>query len=254
MKTIICVAFLMASCWLYADEASQHPTENQYAQNQSQLFKSRVKAQGLLAVATSSDAALDAIVGLSMQKLKEANDTDFASVMEIEWAEKYHGFIANAMLNRHDIGDHAPLILWLATLYDHLEAVLGVDVCKSLHLSDIKTFNYAIPVVFHPCTFPMDAVTGTRIAEYERHFDEGAVYYGLAPVVVYWLVNIGCNIISGGGGSLTMVCGLASDLAEKFTAAVTAPVLSDIVYVLECGPGATLGNPDPGYTYPWPPK
>ena len=105
---------------------------------------------------------------------------------------------------------------------------LGVEVCKALHLSDIKTFNFTLPIVFRPCSFPMDAVTITRKAEYRNHFAQGKVYYGLVPVITYWAINAPCMI--GTAGLATMLCGPAASIAEWFMGYSIAPWLSDKIF------------------------
>jgi hypothetical protein len=189
------------------------------------------EASQIKGLAARSDQALDRIIAISLRELRKRGDEAWADQREEEWNSKYSGFLTQMTSSYYDIGDHKPLVDWLASFYDHLESVLGVTVCKSLHLSDIKTFNFCIPVVFHPCTFSMDQVPGDRIDEYRNHFAEGAVYYGLVPVVTYWVIDIACMAATSGIG----LCGLAADAGEFVMGKWISPKLSDRVYKSQCG-------------------
>jgi hypothetical protein len=191
---------------------------------------------GLTALAMRSDQALDVIVKKGVEQLKEAGDDLYATQLESEWSEKFRGYLSHGMAQNggRDIGDHKPLIEWLAQFYNRIEAVIGLDACKALHLSDIKTFNYCIPIVFHPCTFPMDAVTISREAEYRNHFDQGAVYYGLVPVITYWVVDIACLAATQGAGTVWL-CSPLGSAGEFIMGKWFAPKLSDFVFEKACG-------------------
>lgn len=190
-------------------------------------------AQGkLITVANKADLAIENLVTFGVAKLRAAGDTEGAYYHEHIFETNFKGFLTRlqtARDNGRDIGDHKPLVEWLATFYDRLEFILGVGVCKATHLSDIKTFNFCIPVVFKPCTFPMDGVTGERSDEYKRHFAEGDVYYGLLPVTVYWLAEVPC-LMAGGA----IVCGIVSGGAEYLVAKFVAPKVSDRVFERAC--------------------
>jgi hypothetical protein len=174
-----------------------------------------VRQGGFMALASHTDTALDRVVRLALSNAAASGDALWAAQRLAEWELRYQGWITRRLFT-DDIGDHNPLSLWLANLYDHVEALLGVDLCRILHLSDIKTFNFCIPVVFRPCTFPMDAVTGSRELEWIRHFDEGAIYYGLFPVVLYWIADIACSVGTYGGGAMWL-CGPIAGFAEWLT-------------------------------------
>lgn len=187
------------------------------------------------AVAQNTEAMLWSIVKVANANLKAKGRVDLATKYEYEWNNKYKGMLVNrAKLHfiYGDIGDHHPLVQWLADFYNTVEATLGIEVCKMLHISDIKSVNFSIPVVFRPCTFPMDAVTISRIYEYKNHFAEGAVYYGLVPVVTWWAVSIGCW--SGTAGVGSFLCGIAATGAEWTMGKIVAPNLSNFVFRSAC--------------------
>lgn len=191
----------------------------------ARFLKAEFDQGGLTAIALRSDQAMDAMVARGIEKLRDVGKEDLADTAESDYAAHYHGYLTHMHLMR-DIGDHAPLIKWLATFYDTLELALGVQVCKSLHLSDIKTLNFAIPVVFHPCDFPMDAVKISREAEYKNHFAKGGTYNGLIPVVSYWVIDLGCMAALAG----SPLCGVAANAAEMLMANFIGPFLSDRIF------------------------
>jgi hypothetical protein len=175
--------------------------------------------------------ALEILLGRAAKELKARGHKVEADRLLAEWKVKHRRiFYTYALATMRDIGDHQALNQWLADKYEMLEIILGVDICKSLHLSDIKTFLYTPPIVFRPSTFPMDNVQGERIDEYRRHFNEGAVYYGLVPVVSYWVIWGACTVGTSGMGAVAMLCGIAGSVGERLLATFVGPKLSDWVY------------------------
>lgn len=184
-------------------------------------------------LAARTEEAMTNLIGVAYGELRKKGHKYEAETMQNEWYSTYRQMFRNYANAMRDIGDHKPLSQWLADKYTMLEMVLGVTACKQTHLSDIKTFNFTIPVVFRPCTFPMDAIGGERINEYRNHFSEGQTYYGLVPVTTYWVVY-GVTTAATMGGGFMFVAGLAGSLAEKLIAVVT-PKMSDKVYNKFCG-------------------
>lgn len=208
-----------------------HPAtlaEKRHGRHQARLFRNELRHGNKLTLATRTDQALDALVTRAIGQLNDAHEFAAASQYQTEWALKFRGFIVRSMQTR-DIGDHAPLIQWLADFYDFVEGVIGVQVAKATHISDIKTFNFCIPIVFHPKTFPMDLVTGTREDEYVRHCNKGDVYYGLLPVITYWVVDIGCDIATHGTGVI-WACGTIATVAELAMADLFGSPLCQFIY------------------------
>lgn len=185
-----------------------------------------------------SDRAINSALQLAAVELKKKGKIIEADDMMMEWKSIYG---SSLKYMGRKIGDHKPLSQWLKEKYDLIEFVLGVEVCKKLHLSDIKSLNHGFPVVVKPCTFPMDQVTGTRKDEYKRHFCGGPhgddTYYGVIPVVTYWAAYTGCTIGTMGTG-FVLVCGLAGNTAEKLIGMV-ADDLSDRLFDRVCKPPYT---------------
>lgn len=143
---------------------------------------------------------------------------------------EWNTWFSHALLsdNARGIGDFAPLLDWLALYYELLELKLGKELCDLLHLSDIKVLNFTIPVVFSPCA-PI-----FKESDFYDHFVGDGQYYGFAPVVAYWLTNIGCMAVTLGTG-VVLVCGTASTGVEIAMHGMVAPALSPKIYRLACG-------------------
>ena len=239
MRVLLLVLSLACFTACCANVVMKEPPEalkgDNFSQTQANEIANDVGSTGKLdKLAARSDAALDNLVKRGILQLNIAGLNELASHKESEWGH-YTGYLVKSLTpSMQDIGDHKPLIGWLADFYNILEDSLGVDKCKKLHLSDIKTFNYAIPVVFHPCDFPMDKVTGTRQDEYKRHFSEGDVYYGILPVVTYWGADIACDVATSGGG-IAWACGTIAGASEFISAKFLAPHISDFIFNQCCG-------------------
>ena len=203
-----------------------------HGRNVAQAIREDMKEGRLVNLSRQTDRALDMVVARGVAELRKKGLEDEANLWEGQWAFHYYGYLTRMTASR-DIGDHKPLVTWLAVFYDRLEFILGVEACKMLHLSDIKTFNFCIPIVFHPCSFPMDLITDPRKTEYRRHFAAGAVYYGLIPVVTYWLIDVPCLI--GTSCIASFLCGGAATAGEYVMGKFLAPKLSDRLFDRVCG-------------------
>src|SRR4051812_32358064 len=210
LMMVLCLASVLAIAGDYGEENwnSLSKEHQNHVRGTARAFRKEIESGNITTLALRTDQALNQLVARGLSELRTKGDEAYATRTEWDWGQNYQGYLTRALMRRggRDIGDHAPLIQWLASFYDHLELVLGVDACRSLHLSDIKTFNFCIPVVFHPCTFPMDNVQGEREDEYRRHFAQGTVYYGLCSVVVYWIADIACMAGTYGTG-IGWLCG-----------------------------------------------
>lgn len=199
---------------------------------ESARFEQDIRSGRLKKLADKTDVALNTLIRVAIGELKKRNKIKEAQVLSDEWEYKYRNSFKTYIYSR-DIGDHAGLSQWLTEKYRMLELILGKEVCKKTHLSDMHTFNHAIPVVFRPCTFPMDAVTIPRKDEYRNHFSYGEDYYGLTPVVVFWTTYVAVTAASSGTG-FVYFSGMIANLAEKAISLVT-PGLSDFVFKTACG-------------------
>lgn len=235
MKSFIALSILLLSLPAMARQltGAEKVHVKAEARRQVRLLKAEIRSGNLDALAQRSDAAIQAMVARGVKELAIRGDEVYAAQAQSEYETKFRGYLTR-MVRSRDIGDHKPLVEWLDSFYERLEFVLGVELCKATHLSDLYTLNHCIPVVFHPCTFPMDAVGGDRESEYQRHFAKGSVYYGLVPVVTYWALDIGCVAATQGAGTIWL-CGPIAGAGEYLMATFVAPKLSNAVYEHVCG-------------------
>lgn len=226
--------FLMVFCvLLQATELTESQKEE--ADFRGRAFASEIKKDfengSMQKLANRTDKALEYMVDRGTNELEKRGFYEEAYQYRHQFDSRFRGVLERSVVTR-DIGDHKPLIQWLQDYYDILELALGVETCKALHLSDIKTLNHCIPVVFKPCTFEMDSVTIPRKEEYKNHFAEDDTYYGLMPVVVYWLCDIPCLFATSGVGA--MLCGPIASVAEYSVAKWVAPRVSDWIFERAC--------------------
>lgn len=134
-----------------------------------------------------------------------------------EWETKYKTVFLTTEIGALDLGDHEA-ISWLLDFYTKLEGFLGESTLKALHLDDIKTLAYAIPVVFEPARSDIDK------PEYKLHF----VPFGKA--VGYWGVYAGCSIYNWVGmPAVNLVCTPISE-AGRIVFGIIADPLSDAIW------------------------
>lgn len=234
MQYFILAAFFAASLGFGADLG---PKEKLFAKRQADQIQAEFDRGDLPAVAARTDQALNSLVNKAIHELHKKGEHDLAAKAEKEWNASFRGFLTNGMATSGrygDIGDHKPLIQWLADFYDKIEGVLGVDVCKMFRISDIKTFNFCIPVAFHPCTFDMGKIPGARKDEYRVHMQKGAVLNGLLPVTTYWACDIAC--VFGTSGIGVLFCGPVAGIAEAIMAGPISARISDKIYDKACAP------------------
>ena len=129
-----------------------------------------------------------------------------------------------------DIGDFDPFSVKLGILYLLIEAKLGYPLCYTLRITDIATYLWTPPVVFHPC------VHGKT--EYDYHFTQdnpasSHPYRGFFPTTTYWLTTIGCTIGTFGAGIVFPVCSPLAFLVEK-GAHWLSPKLATFIYEKSC--------------------
>lgn len=178
------------------------------------------------ALAEKSNLALRGIMRVAVRNLKKRGFKDEAKKLQREWRSLDGTLIEVVSRRNWDIGDFAPLNQWLAVAYEILELKLGYDLCRLLRLSDIKTINYAIPVVFKPCPYGE--------TEFALHFIHDSKYRGLCPVIAYWVTIITCNIMTFGSGNIFFICSPLGWGVETATDRWVAPYLAPKLYELMC--------------------
>ena len=191
------------------------------AQNKMEQVSRRL--DNFIDLSDGANRALGSIIRLAVKNLRRRNYLKTARKLEIEWS-MIDGRIVEIAKGQRDIGDFEPISEWLALAYEIIELKLGFTTCQILRLTDIKTINFALRVVFNPCRY--------GLVEFNNHF-VGDKYKGLAPVVSYWSVVTGCSIGTFGAGYF-FVCSPFGWLIELGVLEVVAPRLSPKLYNLAC--------------------
>lgn len=223
--------FLLVLCLpIFANECSNNDTDECGHQYSRRYGKAISRLQD---IRIKTDASLDAMIRVAVVNMKAQQNLSAmdAEMIEYAWNNEYKGMLLD---ESRDIG-HIYLSKFLEDSYDKIEKALGVEVCKALHLSDIKTVNCALAVIFNPCKYDMTGVLESRKQDYRDHFAKGQVYYGLVPVVTWWAISIGCW--SGTAGIASFVCSIAASGAEYLMGNVLAPPLSDRIFNAMCPGG-----------------
>jgi hypothetical protein len=155
--------------------------------------------------------ALDFLFERAAQELQSQKLEQDAVILLNDWERFKAGNLALL-----DLGDREPLSQWLALRYDWLESKLGERLMNLSKLSDIKIFNFAIPVVYRPWVNEWD------MAEYRAHF---VPYAGASA---YWVARGACGSALSFPASL--LCNGAARGARDVTTTSIAPPLSDEIY------------------------
>jgi len=199
-------------------------TEKDREEAQKKIVSSENDFKTLVKTAEKTNLALRAIIKIGTINLRKKGYYAEAYELETEW-KQWDGKLP-AMIFDKNIGDFKPLSDWLALAYEILELKLGKDVCETLRLTDIKTINYCVVVVFKPCVY--------GYSNFYDHFVTDHVYKGLAPVVSYWATVITCDIVSYGTGYF-FICSPIGMLVERAMLNRISPWLAPKIYDRVCG-------------------
>lgn len=205
------------------------------AEGKTAALKKAWEREGIRRVAIDVDKALGQLMKISIINLRRRGYHKDANYIASGW-KKLEGTLPRIAVledRSRKIGDWEPLSAFLSTAYDKLESVLGYDLCKTMHLYLIKSFNYGIPVVIlKTCEY------GEQ--EFFFHFvsDDPLVaqpYQGLAPATAFLLAQIGCSIGTFGMGAIAYpICGAVSQLCELAVEKWVAPYLAPKIYAWAC--------------------
>jgi len=197
-------------------------------------------AQDLERLSHKTDAALGNLIKRTSWVLKQKGFAADAEQLSFE----YESFYTQAVYFTYlgvvpvELGDHAPLNQWLADWYNKIEEKLGKDLCRILHIMDIKILNYGIPVVFNPKVSEQWCVeTGSDCkAEYSLHFAGKMTgnwsweYNGVLGVVSYWSAWMVCTVGTWGGGAITFICSPIATVVEMGVDKYVSPKASDWLF------------------------
>lgn len=189
------------------------------------------EAQTLVGFVTYSQKAIDAIMKSVVSSLRWKGSWKLASELETGWAQWADQLVPMARAHQthlgiRNIGDFEPFHQWLSDAYEQIEADLGYPHCYSQRISDLKTINHGLVVVFKPCDYGYE--------EFYKHFaTNDPKYRSLLPVVAYWGTLLGCYAGSYGTGAI-LVCGGAAQIAESMVNQSVAPMLAPRIYESAC--------------------
>lgn len=226
--SVLCTANVDKEVWkeIHGDESY---TVEQKKLADTKTKESEAQLRNFVRVATRSNLALRAIVKIGVLNLYRKGYIYEAQKMDQEW-KALDGKLIKAVQTR-SIGDFEPVSQWLALAYEVLELKLGLDMCETLRLTDIKTINYGITVCFRPCVY--------GYANFEEHFITDGRYKGLAPVISYWATVITCDIALYGAGYF-FVCSPVGMLVERAVLKRVAPWAAPKLYDMVCRNEYTL--------------
>lgn len=166
-------------------------------------FESELAASQFLHMAERADQALDMMFQLATSRMQERGYSEEAEQLALEWQFEWHGYLPMA-LALEGMGDHAPMSAWLTVWYDKIESMLGETAMQLLHLDDIQTINYGLPVIFNLKILNGDVID---LPEYALHFNP------FCGVLAYWGVFIACEVVTTGVAAF-LVCSPAGAVAE----------------------------------------
>lgn len=162
------------------------------------------------------DRTVESMVTLSTELLVRHGRRDLADDFEIRYYENFRNFFSS----NKAIGDHAPFSAFLDELYVALELTIGPETIALFHLGDIKTVNYAIPLILDP-NIAYDLI------DFQDHFTP------LAGAVSYWGVFAACAVVSYGGLAGIVIpfpCNLPANLLRTLAVEYIGPVAGRMYY------------------------
>ncbi len=181
---------------------------------------------GLFRLAQRTTTALRGIYQIGISNLRRKGYRAEADQLQRDWDTVVSTEIMRVLNKKNrDIGDWEPLSIKLALAYELLEYKLGYQICFALRLTDLKSLNYGIPVVFQPCEY--------GLSEFHKHFVHDDRYRGVAPLVSYWTTVISCSIMTAGAGYF-FICSPLGMAVELGMDKVVAPWLAPKIYNLAC--------------------
>jgi len=201
------------------------PTITSRHRRLAQKISDELSRGNVLAIAKRSNTALRAMIKIGALNLHRKGFHQEAELLKAKWRAFDGKLIELAETPYRDIGDFDPLSDEIAIFYELLEAKLGYTLCYMLRLSDIKTLNHGLRVVFKPCEYGLD--------EFTLHFVHDSQYRGVAPVVAYWTTVITCSVATYGAGTF-FICSPLGMGVEFVMDRALAPWLAPKIYNAVC--------------------
>lgn len=149
-------------------------------------------------------------------------DEGMALKLEGAWNNDHNNFY---LASWTDLGDHAPFLPQIEQVLKQLSDKYGTIIMTLPIVQDIRTLNFAIPVVFKPKGEWQDPAVDNRI-EYRKHF------IPFANIVTFYGVLVACNYFAAKSEQPDMKK-MCKPAAEKLKAAMgryIAPPMSDWIF------------------------
>lgn len=149
-------------------------------------------------------------------------DQAMAAKLEKAWNNDEGNFY---LVGITDLGDHAPLLPQIEDVLKQLSEKYGTIVMTLPVVTDIRTLNFAIPVVFHPRGEWQDPSIDNRI-EYRKHF------IPFANIVTYYGALLACNYFAARSEQpdLKKLCKPAAEKLQFAMGRYIAPPMSDWIF------------------------
>jgi hypothetical protein len=202
--------------------------------SRSQSFVDEVQSNLLAGLAHQTDYIIDGAVHRALNKFRAVSPENELTVEEFEYQwDGFKGFVTRDFEDvegRHQ-GDHQAALQFLVNIYLKSCQLIGKPATIALHISDLASLSWGIPVTFHPKTFSINPSGEPRIQDYRDHFnlDSGADgLYGVAPIVLYWSVDLA--ITASTTGFAALLAGPIASACEFVFGKTLGPKLSDWIY------------------------
>ncbi|MBC7387430.1 MAG: hypothetical protein H7301_14860 [Cryobacterium sp.] len=176
-------------------------------------------------VKEAAASTLDHLVLASLDALEREGEPALAARYRKRWEKEFnHGL----SIRLSEVGDHAPLSQFLATLYRVLSGTIGKKAEYAVLLADLNTMNYAIPVVFAPKgEWRGGRNAGDDRDDYRDHF------VPFAGIVTFYTTLGACQTLAnsqGMGAIGARLCPRAADVLNREMREKVAPKLSDYIF------------------------
>ena len=172
------------------------------------------------------DKSAQNMIRLAGFMLRKKGFYEKASEIETIYANTYQNYTyMYALGGVQDIGDHPPMWEWLDKLEKDLRNLLGDFIMRVTRLEDLRTFNYAIPIVMHPDgDTRTDPVTLITKLDYKQHF------VPFAGALGYWTAWGVCTGATWGLGAVVFICSPIGMIAERVIEQRIAPDMADKIW------------------------
>ncbi len=225
MKTLILSLFAIAQLQLAAPARAENVHQGELIALKAALD---VRDQFITALQNKdftemTQKSMGNAVGVLADNIRnEYEDEGMASELEEIWAQDEVAFYS---LGWRDLGDHSPLIPKIEEFLKTMADKYGTVIYSLPVVDDIRTLNFAIPVVFHPKGAWQTKDVDNRI-EYRKHF------IPFANIVTFYGSLLACNYYAQKSGQPEMkkVCQPAAEKLKFAMGRYVAPQMSDWIF------------------------